>query len=89
MRIDDEDDAGDEERVAIRRSPRCRFGSDDCAAARAVLDHHRHALGAADLLAQHAGDDVGGAARRIRIDDLDRCGLRQRALAEREESESG
>src|SRR5262249_44075138 len=58
--------------AAIGRGPRDGFSPDHSATAGAVLDQHGHALTTANLLTQDAGNDVGSAAGRIRIDDLDR-----------------
>jgi hypothetical protein len=71
MRSDEQIGRGDQQGAAVRRGARDGFGSDDRAGARAVLDHQGQPLGAADLLRQHAGHDVAGAAGGGRHDDLD------------------
>jgi hypothetical protein len=83
-RIGDERIRHQQNRMTIRLGALDRFGSNHGAAARAILDHHRRSLRAADLLRHQARQDVGAAARRVRNDDLDRSRrLRPRAGAER------
>ena len=70
MRVDQERRIGEQHGLAIGRGACNRLGADHGAGARAVLNHRGDVLGAADLLGQHAGDDVGAAARRQRNHDL-------------------
>ena len=62
----------DEQRVAVGRRARHRFGADAAAGAAAVVDHHRLAERARDPFADQAADDVGIAAGRERHDQMDR-----------------
>jgi hypothetical protein len=52
MRIDDHPIPDDEEGLPVGRGARYRFGTDHSARPRAVLDHHRRPLRAANLLRQ-------------------------------------
>src|SRR5262249_9684451 len=67
---------------AVGLRTRDRLGPDMLAAAGAVLDHHRLTEAHRQLLADDAGQDVGGPARRQRHDDLDRP-ARKIGLSER------
>jgi hypothetical protein len=69
-----------QQRVAVGRAARHRFGADDPARARAVLHDHRAAERLAELLADQARQRVSGSARGERHDDLDR--LRRVRLGE-------
>ncbi|XQU69884.1 hypothetical protein OJJOAM_002615 [Cupriavidus sp. H18C1] len=64
----------DADRVAVRRRLGDRVGADRAAATGAVLDHHRLAQDLAHLIGRAAADDVRGAARGKRNDQLDRLG---------------
>ncbi len=59
--------------VAVGRRLRCRLGADHAAGAAAVLDHELLAEGLAEFVGPGTPDRVGGAARRIGQDDLDRA----------------
>ena len=62
----------DQQRVAVGRRARHRFGPDHRARAGTVLDDHRHRLRAANVVRQHAGQDVGATPGGKGNDDLDR-----------------
>ena len=59
--------------VTVRRRLRSNAHTDGAAAARPVVDDHRltHRLG--EILAEHARDEIGTAARRKRHDEADRA----------------
>ena len=61
-----------EQRVAVGRGTRRRFGADRTLRAGLVLDHHRLFQVAAEIVADHAAEHVGRAARGIGHDQLDR-----------------
>ena len=77
--------AGDLQRVAVRRRAGDRLGADQAAAAGAVLDEELLAEGLAELVGEHAAEQVVGAAGRIGDDDAHRLvrpfGLRRRGRA--------
>jgi len=86
MRVDQERRVGEQHGFAVGRGAGDRLGTDHGAGARAVLDHRGDVLGAADLLGQHAGDDVGAAACRQRNHDLQ--GSSRRASASRGDADA-
>jgi hypothetical protein len=82
MRIDDECRSRDKEGIAVGCGARRDLGSDHCARSGSVFDYDCYALSAADLVTEEAGDNIGGATWRVRIDDFDRSRLRRCTLAE-------
>ena len=71
----------EQDRVAVRRGHLHRLGADQAGRARLVVDDDRLAEQLAELVGDHAADEVGGAAGRERhhhAHRLVRIGLRQR-----------
>ena len=72
-RIDgDRPDRIDDQRVAVGRRARCELGADIPAAAGAIVDDERLLQALRQLLADHARQDVGGAASGEGDDDTHR-----------------
>ena len=63
---------GNLQRVAVGRRARDGFGADQAAAAGAVLDEELLAEGLAELVGEHAAEQIVGAAGRIGDDDAHR-----------------
>src|SRR5262249_27827621 len=90
MGADNDARCGEQQSVSIGSGARHGFGADDGASTGPVLGHQSHTVSAADLLAEDAGENVGGAACGQRDDDLD-CppGLRAHSLSTRREMVAG
>ena len=62
----------EQKRVAVGRGLGRRLGADDAARPAAVLDHELLAEGLGELVGPGPADEIGGAARRVGEDQLDR-----------------
>ena len=75
QRVDhDRRDAADHQRIAVGQRFGRDLGAEAAAGTGTVVDHHALVPRLDQLLADDAGDDVGGAARRVRRDHADRLG---------------
>ena len=63
-----------QQRVTVRRRLGGGGRAERAAGTTAIVDHHRLAQALVELLAEHAADNVGAAARRVRHDEPDRPG---------------
>ena len=90
VRSDDDICRIDQQCIAVGGGARNSLGSDHRSRPRPVFHHHGYPLRPANLLRQHARQDVAAASRRERNDDFDRsCRLRPRDLNSKCDGKNG